>query len=67
MSTVADKPKGVHIAIDLLPMYPVEGAITLASLDFTHASSQNTITSHLGPDPSVDVILSDMVSLSKQL
>lgn len=60
---VSGKQKGFHVALDLQPMYPVEGAIVLAPLDFTQASSQQKVTSVLD-GLLADVVLSDMVSIS---
>nr|CAH0108250.1 unnamed protein product [Daphnia galeata] len=51
--------KGKHVAIDLQPMYPIEGALILAPLDFTKCSSQTKITEMLGGQLAT-VVVSDM-------
>lgn len=50
---------GTVIAIDLLPIAPVDGAIVLDRCDFTDPKIQNKILDFLG-EKKVDVILSDM-------
>ncbi|XP_057368162.1 rRNA methyltransferase 2, mitochondrial-like [Daphnia carinata] len=57
--TVPGKLQGKHIAVDLQPMYPVEGAHILAPLDFTKLSSQTKVTEMLD-GCLADVVLSDM-------
>lgn len=53
------KLQGKHIAVDLQPMYPIEGAHILAPLDFTKLSSQTKVTELLD-GCLADVVLSDM-------
>ncbi|KAK4027865.1 rRNA methyltransferase 2, mitochondrial [Daphnia magna] len=57
--TVPGKLQGKHIAVDLQPMYPIEGAHILAPLDFTKLSSQTKVTELLD-GCLADVVLSDM-------
>ncbi|KAI9562938.1 hypothetical protein GHT06_010394 [Daphnia sinensis] len=57
--TVPGKLQGKHIAVDLQPMFPIEGAQILAPLDFTKSSSQTKVTEMLD-GCLADVVLSDM-------
>lgn len=52
-------PVGKVYAIDRLPFYPVEGATVLGNMDFTRASTQETLGKLLNGNK-VDVVLSDM-------
>ncbi|XP_020292071.1 rRNA methyltransferase 2, mitochondrial [Pseudomyrmex gracilis] len=52
-------PVGKVYAIDKLPFYPVEGATVLGNMDFTHASTQQTLWKLLNGNK-VDLVLSDM-------
>lgn len=54
-----DKPKGIVIGIDLLPIYPIEGAHTISSTNFTTVKAQDKIREILG-DEKLDCVLSDM-------
>lgn len=51
--------QGMVVAIDRLPIYPIEGATILGNCDFTLPSSQEKLTSCLR-NQKVDVALSDM-------
>jgi 23S rRNA (uridine2552-2'-O)-methyltransferase len=50
---------GFVIAIDLLPIAQIEGAVTLGGVDFTNALNQSRVLSVLG-DRRVDLVMSDM-------
>jgi 23S rRNA (uridine2552-2'-O)-methyltransferase len=50
---------GFVVAIDLLPIAPIEGAVTLGGVDFTSRLNQARILSVLG-DRRVDLVMSDM-------
>jgi len=52
------KRKGRVVAIDRLPIYPIEGATILSSCDFTLPQSQERLLECVGGG--VDVVLSDM-------
>ncbi|XP_046449889.1 rRNA methyltransferase 2, mitochondrial-like isoform X2 [Daphnia pulex] len=56
---VSSQLKGKHVAVDLQPMYPIEGAVILAPLDFTKSLSQTRITEILGGQLA-NAVLSDM-------
>ncbi|XP_787303.3 rRNA methyltransferase 2, mitochondrial [Strongylocentrotus purpuratus] len=53
------KPRGIVIAVDLLHMQPIEGAIMLGQSDFTDPAVQERILGHLDKRLS-DAVLSDM-------
>lgn len=53
------KKVGTHIAVDLMPMHPVDGAYVVAPADFTQVKTQQRILELLA-GRQVDVILSDM-------
>ncbi|KAJ9586963.1 hypothetical protein L9F63_019454, partial [Diploptera punctata] len=53
------KPNGKVIAIDRLPLYPIDGAIIRGNMDFTMKDSQKKIMDLL-QGRKVDVVLSDM-------
>ncbi|KAJ8678588.1 hypothetical protein QAD02_014375 [Eretmocerus hayati] len=56
---ILDEPHGKVIAIDKLPIHPVEGASILGNLDFTTERAQDTLFKCL--DGSfVDLVMSDM-------
>lgn len=54
-----NKPKGLVIGIDLLPIYPIDGAETISNMNFTTEKGQNKIRELL-KERSVDCVLSDM-------
>ncbi|XP_014472542.1 PREDICTED: rRNA methyltransferase 2, mitochondrial [Dinoponera quadriceps] len=55
----ADGPVGRAYAVDKLPFYPVEGAVTLGNMDFTSAKTQDMLRESM-QGVKVDVVLSDM-------
>lgn len=54
-----NRNKGMVIGMDLLPIYPIEGATVIGYTDFTKIESQNKIKEIL-QDRKVDCVLSDM-------
>ena len=59
LPTDSKKPCGVVIAVDLLSIKPIEGAIIIDTSDFTHDDTQKQILTHLGGQ-SADLVMSDM-------
>ncbi|XP_055609031.1 rRNA methyltransferase 2, mitochondrial-like [Uranotaenia lowii] len=57
--SLADKPKGMVIGVDLLQVYPIKHATILGNSDFTRPETQNRIRELLA-DRRVDCVLSDM-------
>ncbi|XP_072037206.1 rRNA methyltransferase 2, mitochondrial-like [Amphiura filiformis] len=53
------KPKGKVIAVDLLFIDPIDGAVIINKSDFTHDDTQKQILTHL-EGKSVDLVMSDM-------
>lgn len=54
-----EQPKGTVVGIDLLPIYPVDGATVLGNMDFTNSESQKKLLELLGTSKA-DIVLSDM-------
>uniref|UniRef100_A0A8D9A776 rRNA methyltransferase 2, mitochondrial n=1 Tax=Cacopsylla melanoneura TaxID=428564 RepID=A0A8D9A776_9HEMI len=53
------KPKGLVVSVDKLPIYPIDGAVTLSRCDFTKPTIQEQLISIL-KDDKLDIVLSDM-------
>ncbi|XP_046751177.1 rRNA methyltransferase 2, mitochondrial [Diprion similis] len=53
------KPVGKVVAIDKLPIYPIDGAFVIGNMDFTTPQAQDKIREHLAGS-SVDLVMSDM-------
>ncbi|XP_049800850.1 rRNA methyltransferase 2, mitochondrial isoform X1 [Schistocerca nitens] len=60
LGTEEKQPVGHVIAVDCLPIYPVNGAIILGGHDFTEQTTQKKLREHLNNFGPADVILSDM-------
>ena len=54
-----NKAKGMVVAVDLLTIQPIDGAVIINNSDFTHDATQKQILNHLG-NHFVDLVMSDM-------